>query len=177
MDIQSLFKYSFFYQGDSWDFFITLPDYDSSVYTLNYVFAKVNTPSFVVSSTVSTGTQFNFSVDSTVTSTYTPGLYYVSAYLTDGTGKKTTLGQSEILIKADISLAANGDPRTPNKIAFDDVEAALASGAGSDVIEYTVGGTTVKKNRQGLMDLRAFYLKRVRQEEGRLAITNTLYNL
>ena len=177
MDINSLFKYKTFFQGDDWDFIITLPEFDATVYTLTYVFAKANVPSFSITSLPDNGSTFTFSVSNAVTSTYTPGLYYVSAILTDQAGKKQTAGQSEIQIKADISKAVNGDPRSQNKIALDEVEAALAAGAGSDVIEYTIGGRTVKKNRQGLLELRTFYLMRVRKEDGIPAIQNIYYNL
>lgn len=178
MDITKLFPVTQFYQGDDLSFNISLPDYDPSNYSITYLFRKLNTEPFTITSTPAVNGSFLMEVAATITADYTPGLYYVSAYFIEtATGKKTTAGQTEIQIKADISQLTNYDPRSSNKVALDAVEAALASGAGSDVIEYTIGGTTVKKDRKGLLALRAFYLQRVKAEDGKPAIGNILYNL
>jgi hypothetical protein len=178
VDITKLFPVTQFYQGDDFSFNIYLPDYDSSLYSITYVFRKLNVDAFSITSTASLDGSFLMEVNATTTSDYIPGLYYVSAFLTEtATGKKTTVGQTEIQIKADISQLTNYDPRSQNKIALEAVEAALASGAGSDVIEYTIGGTIVKKDRKGLLALRAFYLTRVRAEAGKRAIGYIYNNL
>jgi hypothetical protein len=176
MIVQDLFKNNMLYQNDDWDFSVFLPDYDCATWTLQYAFAKKDMEPFTIQSQAGTGSYFRFVVAAANTNK-TPGLYVVTCSILDQTGKKTTLGQSQVTIRADLSLAENGDPRSPNRIAFDDVETALASGAGSDVQEYTVGGTVVKKNRAGLLALRAFYLGQVRQEAGVPAIGVIKYYL
>lgn len=164
------------YQGDDWAFTVYLPDYDSSVYTLKFSFASKGIIPFTIQSQAGQGSTFTFSVSATETTSYIPGNYLVTASLLDGT-KKTTLGQNEVSILPDLTLVENGDPRHPYRIALDDCEIALASGAGSDVQEYTINGTTVKKNRAGLLALRAFYLSRVRQVTGVAAIRNINFYL
>ena len=155
---------------------ISLYNYDSSLYTLSYNFKKLGADTITLVATSVSGS-FTFSVTSATTATYTPGLYYVVASVVEtSSGNKTTLGQTEIQIRPDLSTF-NGDPRTAYKVALDDVEAALASGAGSDVQEYTVGGRTVKKNRTGLLELRNFYLQRVRVEDGKSTIGTISYYL
>jgi hypothetical protein len=177
MDITKLFPNKIFYQGDSWEFSLNLSGYDSTLYTCSYVFKKAGSDTFSFSSTAGSDGSFAFSVASSVTATYAPGLYYVVAYLTElATSKKFTAGNTEILIKPDL-LTFTGDPRSINRIALDDVEAALASGAGSDVSEYTIGSRTVKKNRAGLLELRNFYLLRVRAEMGISNLGQIFYNL
>ena len=171
MDLTKVFPFNRLYQGDSWKIETFLTDYDPAIYTLTYTFSKLGVTSFTISSTPGNGL-FNFYVSHTVTTNYTPGLYYVTAKVIDSTGDIFTLGQAEIQVMADPATVT--DPRSPNRKALDDVEAALAAGAGSDLTEYTIGGTTVKKDRKGLLELRAFYLRRVRNEEGRPAI---YYNL
>ena len=165
--INSIFSFPVLYVGDDLAFSINLYDYSPSIYTLNYTFAMRGETPFTITSTAGT---FDFTVANAVTALWTAGIYTVTAFLLDGTGKKTTLAQSEVTVRPDLSQVATGDPRSANRIALDDVEAALAAGAGSDVSEYTVAGTTVKKNRAGLMTLRAYFLKRVRAEQGINAI-------
>lgn len=89
--------------------------------------------------------------------------------------QRITLGSTEITITPDPTLSSGGDPRSINRKALDDVEAALAAGAGSDVTEYTVAGTIIKKDRAGLLALRAYYLGQVRAEQGKPSI-GTIFN-
>ena len=176
MQLSKVFPIASLIQGDFWNFIVSLYNYDSSLYTLTYTFKKLGADTITINATSINGS-FTFSVASATTAAYIPGLYYVVASIVEtATGNKTTLGQTEIQIKPDMSTF-NGDPRTPYKIALDDVEAALASGASSDVQEYTIGGRSVKKNRAGLIDLRNFYLARVRAEDGKSTIGNIYYNL
>ena len=151
--------------------------YDSALWTCTYVFRIAGQPAFTVVSTPAGDGSFSILATATTTATRTPGRYTVTALLSDGSGNKYTAGQTEIEIKPDVSILANADPRSANRKALDDVDAALAAGAGSDVTEYTVAGTLIKKDRAGLLRLRAFYLLRVRAESGKPAIGNILYNL
>lgn len=178
MDINKVFPKNTFFQGDTWKFNVSLLDYNATSWTLTYSFKKTDVDPFTITATMDTDGSFLFNVASTLTADYIPGMYYVVAKITNVlTSEVYTVGRTEVQIKPDISLATNCDPRSTNKIALEAVEAALAAGAGSDVIEYTVGGTIVKKNRDGLLKLRAYYLAKVRQEDGKPAISNILYSL
>lgn len=174
MNIQDVFPVREFYQGDTIDLKLILTEFTSGTWQITYTFKKLGLEAFTVTSQTSPDGAFWFSVPAADTADWTPGLYYVVATISDGT-KKFTLGQVEIQIKAD--LASVEDPRSLNRKCLEDVEAALAAGAGSDVQEYTIGGTSVKKNRAGLLALRAHYLKRVRAEDGKASIGNVLYRL
>lgn len=176
MQLSKLFPITSLIQGDFWNFQVSLYNYDANLYTLTYTFKKMGSDTISMIAVNESGS-FAFSVASATTSTYAPGLYYVVASIVEiATGNKTTLGQTELQIKPDLSTF-NGDPRSAYRIALDDVEAALAAGAGSDVQEYTVGGRTVKKNRLGLLELRNFYLQRVRVEAGKSTIGTIYYSL
>lgn len=175
MQINNLFPCREFYQGDTFSFNLRLTDYDPNVWTVTYYFAKAES-SFNFASTATSDGSFLMEVQATTTATYAPGLYYVSAVLTDTNGNKFTAGQTEILIKPDVTKFS--DPRSANRIALDAVTAALASAApGAGIIEYTVGGTTMKKDYKSLLALRSFYLKLVRQEDKKPAISHIYYNL
>jgi hypothetical protein len=156
---------------------LKLLGYDSTLWTCTYIFRILGSPSFSVASTPAGDGSFTVASPAATTATRLPGRYTVTALLTDGSGNKYTAGQAEIEIKPDVSILANSDPRSANRKALDDVEAALAAGAGSDVTEYTVAGTVIKKDRAGLLKLRSFYLLRVRAESGKPAIGTILASL
>ena len=59
----------------------------------------------------------------------------------------------------------------------DECEEAIRAGAGSDIVEYTIGGRTVKKNRQGLLEMRSYFLKLVKKEEGIGGIQSIYFSL
>jgi hypothetical protein len=167
--IEKVFALPELTQGDDCVFSIRLGELSAADYTLSYVFKRNGLASFTITSTNNTG-EFLFSVICAVTSTYTPGNYYVAAYLIDGTGLKTTIGQSELCIKPNLASDGLLDPRSHYKQMFDDVEEALMAGAGSDVVEYSIAGTTMRMNRESLLKLRAFTLQRVKMEMGISAI-------
>ena len=176
LDIQRVFPSRTFFQGDTWSFRVILPNYDANDWTVTYTLRKQGQPAFTIVSSPAIDGTFLMEVQASVTATYAPGLYYAAATISDG-ATRTTLGQVELLVKADLATVPSADPRSANRKALEDVEAALMAGAGSDVVEYTIGGTTVKKDRPGLLALRSFYVLRVRAEDGKPALGNVLYSL
>lgn len=174
MDINYVFPARSWFQGDSISFSLRLKGFVPSEWVVTYTFKRAGAPSFSFSSTPAIDGTFLMEVSATDTAHWTPGNYYLVATISDGT-RRFTLGQIEAQVKPDLSIVT--DPRSANRKAFDDVEAALAAGAGSDVVEYTIAGTTVKKDRPGLLALRAHYLARVRAEDGKPALGNVLYSL
>jgi hypothetical protein len=172
MNIRELFGFDTLYQSDDWVFNIRLFDYDSSVNTLTYTFKIAGAAPFSLVSGPSGDGTFAFYIPAATTDTYLPGLYYVSAVLNGPNGPSgevitTTLGQTQTQIKANLTLEGTNDPRTSNRIALDQIEAALLASAGSNVVEYSTGGTTIKKDRDWLLKQRAFYLHRVQMENGK----------
>ena len=176
MDINAVFPEKAWFQGDTISFRVVLTDYNSALWTLTYVLLRSGQAAFSFASVPAADGAFQMTVLAAVTAAYTPGTYTLTARLTDATGTRITLGKTEATIWADLSLLV-GDPRTTNRKALDDIEVALAFGAGSDVIEYNIAGTQVKKDRAGLLRLRAHYLLRVRAEQGRAGLANILYAL
>lgn len=175
MDIRALFPFQVLVQGDSWEIPVRLTDYDSSVWTLSYVFRLAGKPATTLASTPGDDGAFVISATTEQTAAITPGLYSVAAILTSGT-KRITAGATGIEVMPDLTSEDLADPRSLARRALDDVEAALAAGAGSDLVEYTVAGTVVKKDRAGLLALRAHYLQRVRTENGRPALGQILHS-
>ena len=176
MDINAVFPERAWFQGDTISFRIVLTEYDPSVWTITYTLLAMGQDPISFSSVPSDDGAHLMEVDATTTAGWAPGTYYLAATASNALGMRHTLGRVEGTIRPDLSTLTT-DPRTPNKIALDDVEAALAAGAGSDVVEYTIAGTAVKKDRMQLLELRAFYLHRVRAEQGKSAIGSILYNL
>ena len=167
---EDLWKHTGFFQGDDVTFSVDLPILSdvSGSYTLYYVWARQGVTAFIWQSTPVVGDLqgFSFYIPAATTAAYVPGNYYITAYLISNTdGTKHTIGQREGFVKPNPMFVA--DPRSPNRKALDKVEQALAEGAGSDVIEYVVGGKTIKKSRPQMLQLRAYYLNRVKAEEGR----------
>lgn len=176
MDINAVFPQKTWIQGDTISFRVVLTDYNSTLWTLTYTLLRLGHAAITFMSTPSGDGAFLMSVLASDTAKYAPGTYTLSAHLSNVAGERITLGKVEGTIWADHSTLL-GDPRSANRKAFDEVEAALAAGAGSDVTEYNIAGTQVKKDRAGLLALRAFYLVRVRAEQGKPALGNILYNL
>jgi len=175
----SVFKNNVYQAGDDWLFYINVDSFslDTTGYTLSYVFKKQGLAPIIITSSSVAGNIFTFSIPAATTTAYKAGLYTISAFLTSPLGIKTTLGYSEALIKADLTAEGVNDPRSPNKKALHDIEKCLADGAGSDVQEYTIGSTTMRLDRKGLLDLRAFYMQRVRMEDGKPSIGSVYFNL
>jgi len=163
------------YQGDDWIFDCILSDYPATNYSLVFEFAKKDCSPFSITATPSADFH-HFNIPAVTTNSYKPGKYYVSAVVIAlDTNARKTIGQKEALIKA--NLANVSDPRTPNRKALDECEEAIRAGAGSDIVEYTIGGRTVKKNRQGLLEMRSYFLKLVKKEEGIGGIQSMYFNL
>lgn len=167
------------YQGDDWVFDVTMqdPDADYTGCTLTYTLKTGTNAPITIASTGLTNNIFSFSVPAVTTATFPAGKYYVSASLVNALGQKTTLDTTEISIRANLAALGTTDPRSLYQQALDDIEACLAQGAGSDVQEYTIGGSTTRLDRKGLLELRAFFLQRVRLENGQDAIGSIYFYL
>ena len=176
MDQNKVFTVWSLGQGDTWDFYIYLDHYDPAVWTAKYIFQKACQENIEITSTPGEGQSFLFHVPAATTLAYPPGTYTVVAQISNGTDRYT-LGTAEIIITPDPATMSGGDPRSFYRRALDDCEKALAEGACSDVTEYTIAGTTVKKDRAGLLKLRSWYASNVRAEQGKPAIGKVLYSL
>lgn len=172
--IEKVFKLPRLYNGDDWSFHVHLGEISASQYTLSYVFKKNEVLPFTITATNDNGS-FLFTVPNATTSTYVPGRYVISAYVIDSNNFKTTIGQSEIYIQPNLATENTQDPRSRNRRALSEVEEALAACAGSDIVEYSIDGTTYKMDRRKLLDLRAFYMQRVRIEDGKSGIQTISY--
>ena len=163
-DHHNLWRHLTRYQGDDWIFEVDLLNHSAGEYTLTYQWANLKGGPFSMDSSAD-GDSFSFNVPAATTAGYLPGKYRVQAVLTNlSTGTRHTLGIQEGQVLP--SLLTVADPRSPNRKALDVVEAALTAGAGSDIIEYEVGGKKIKKSRPQMLQLRAYYLQRCRVEDG-----------
>ena len=157
-------------QGDTFSVTVDLSagGYSSSQYSLKYTFKRANTASFSITSTANPNGTYLMYATAAVTEGFAPGNYAVVATITNSvTAERFTLGQIEMVIAADLtSSAAAFDPRSPNQIQLDAIDAALAKCFNDALVEYTVGNRTFKKNKLELLKARQFYALKVRKENG-----------
>ena len=163
-------------QGDDWIFTVKDLHQPPGSFDLTYQWARAGVTSFSLTATSDDAGDYSFNVPAATTTAYTPGAYRVAAILTDtATGTRHTLGIQEGLLLPNLATVA--DPRSPNRIALDAVEAALAGAApGAHICEYQVGGKIFKRKIEELVRMRAYYLQRTRIEDGKY-MSHIYYNL
>lgn len=136
---------STFRQGDSGTW-VDLPltdvngvEYDSSLYSLRYVFAGPSAPLVLTATT--DGNSWQTNITTVQSAALTPGLYWWELQVL-ATGIRVTLAAGEITITPDLALQVAGyDQRTTAEKALADAEAALSvfQASGGRIQSYTIG--------------------------------------
>ena len=170
MDVSVVFPVTTFVQGDTWSLNVDLSDYgyDATLYTLSYTLKIAASSPITITSTANPDHTFLMKVTAATTETYLPGNYLAIAQIhTIATGEKYTVCTTQIIVQPDLTTSLSAfDPRSPNQIILDEINAALALCFGDAVVEYTIGGRMVKKNKMELLKAKMLYTKLVRSENG-----------
>ena len=158
------------HQSDTWNFIVNLPEYLPNYFTLTYVIKPALSGASLSFSSIPWPDNTNYHqilVANTLTATYPAGPYSAQCFAVEtATGYRTTLGQTELRVLADLALiSATADTRSKNEITLDAINTALAADLTNTIVEYSVGGRTFKKNRTELLKLRHIYEFAVRKEK------------
>ena len=166
-------------QSDTWSIILCPAGYSPQSYTISYVIVKASggTPQTFVSAPLpSDPSQHQILIPSTTTTSFVPGEYSIQVYAIEiATGNKTTLGNTQVRVLPDLSLAANVNTKTLNEQTLDAINIALSQNLTSTTVEYTVAGRAFKENRTELIKIRNYYVNLVRKEKGLLQGTNIYY--
>lgn len=152
--------------GETLQFVKSLSDYPAtSNWNINYSFRGQSSTKIDFSSTAS-GKDHSVNIAFATTAAWLPGIYSGVGVVTDGTTAKVIwTGQLEILPNL-AAMDGGIDTRTPNRIALDNVRAALAGRASSTVMKSEVEGTTLERISHGdLIKLESYLAVKVRNEE------------
>ncbi len=153
------------YAGDTINWNIALPDYPATEgWTLKYK-AVCAAGFFAIASTAS-GSDHAVSVAKDTTAAYTPGTYTLAKYVESAT-ELITLAELTLVVKPSLSGATAAlDNRGHVKKVLDAIEAVLEGRAGTDQMELTIDGTTLKRTPVNeLLTLRSKYLAYWKQEQ------------
>lgn len=160
-------------QGDTWSWTVTLTDYPASTYTLKFAAKTFGQLAISWTSTAS-GLNHVISVSSATTAAFNPGDYDLVVYAIKG-AERTTIATGGITITPDFLTAQ--DTRSWAKRCYDAINATIEGRATSDELEYTIGGTTIKKMAvTDLLKMRTYFKNIIRKEEGKLPINSILVN-
>lgn len=109
-----------------------------------------------------------FSLTSTVTKTYAPGLYAWVAFSLDSAGDRDELSQGQIKIQPDPAGTNPSDPRSRNQRILANLQALMEGKSLDDVTMYKIGGRELTKLQPTeLMKWIAVYEARVKNERAR----------
>lgn len=157
--------------GDLWAWTEALPEFPASTYSLRYIFRNALIPSspLIVDSFADFSAHV-ISVPSTSTSALVAGDYmvYVQA-VTLATGDVQTLCQGKVTLSpnpTDVS-AAPADARSKWVIAVEKLEAAIAGDNTAGVLEYSIGGRTLKRMpTKDRLEALAYCKRQLAKEQG-----------
>lgn len=152
--------------GDTWEWNRALTDYPASAgWVLTYAFRSASAYFNVTAS--ADGDNHAVSVATTTTDDIAKGRYYWQSYATKGS-ERYTVGSGVLEVAANFAgTAAASDQRTHARKMLEAIEAVLEDRASNDVMEYSIGGRSLKRiPRAELMRLHAYYRNQVAVEEG-----------
>lgn len=151
--------------GDTWAWKKALSDYPASTWVLSYALRCA--AGYVNITASADGDNHSVSVAAATTAVYAAGRYYWQSYVTSGSTRYTV---AEGVLEVEGNYAATSaaaDKRTHARKMLEAIEAVLEGVATSDVLEYSIGGRSLKRmSRQDLIKLHAYYKGQVGAEEG-----------
>lgn len=152
--------------GETLQFTKHVPDYPATNgWQINYSLRGSASTKIDFSSTAS-GIDHSVAVAFAITAQWLPGIYSGVGIITDTvTAKVIWTGQIEILPNL-AAMDGGTDTRTPNRIALDNVRAALAGRASATILKSEVEGTTLERIPHAeLIRLESYLAVKVRNEE------------
>jgi hypothetical protein len=165
-------------QGDSWNWQRQFAEYPSNLYQLKYVF---NSPSnrFVLDGTLSTGAPitadadgqtFDIAATPTQTADCIPDTYQMIAVLvgianTTAAGAQVTLPLQDVRVAPNVAGAQGPvDTRSNAKKNLDAIEACLLGNTDPTVVEYTINGRMLRRNRAEAIKEREYWKNEYKAE-------------
>ncbi len=158
--------------GDSLNWTRSLPAYPAGEgYTLHY--ALFNATAAYTIDSVADGDDHLVNVDGTETSSWTPGRYDWTAYVTGPNGFRQSLFGGTMVVTPDLSSGAPYDGRSHARKMLDAIEAALEGRATADemdLIKAQFGERAVERRSADLIVARNKYRTEVETEERAAAL-------
>jgi len=161
--------------GDSAKWSESLPDYPASAGWSLKQRLLWSSGSGITLNGIAQGDAFEFTVTMADSQNWTAGKATLVQWVEKGV-EKITLGQKEVTILPDLSVAVNHDGRSRNRKALDDAEAALANYVASGqlhVAEYEIAGRRMKfRDAEQIQKLITHFKTEVAKENAALALLN-----
>lgn len=149
-------------------------NYTSVGYSLTY---ELRGPASLTLNAVADGQGWRTTLNTTSSSTLTPGLYSWAAYI-KATGVRITAGSGELTVSADLSAVSGVfDGRSAAEIALAAAESALATFKSTSglVKSYTIGGRTMQfQDATQILGIISYWRGRVLNEQHTKSIKNGL---
>jgi hypothetical protein len=138
------------------------PAFPATSWTLN---AVIRGPQQINLTASADGTDFVISALAATTETWTPGTYWYSLRVTNGTSTQE-IGTGQLTVIADLAtVTAPYDGRSQFQIALDAIDAVIAKRATVDQQRYKINERELWRTPVAeLLTLRAYYATKVRQE-------------
>lgn len=153
--------------GDSKTWLKILPDYKASEdWVLHY--ALFNGSGAYNFAAVAEGEDHRVDLLASITSTWTPGRYDWTAYVTRGAEEREVVDGGQFIIGADPSSGQPYDGRTHARKMLDALEAVIekrATGSDLDLIRGTYGERAVERDPEKLIVWRNQYMREVESQE------------
>jgi hypothetical protein len=155
------------YAGDTVKFRNTFPDYSAADgWTLSYVFRNQDSAADLTAIDVSgAGTEYTVTIPKTATAKWKPGKYKWLAYITKSP-ERFTIARGDIEVLPDPGSGKAADERTQSERMLELLRGALEASAGNDVVEYTISGRVVRRDRSEVLKMEKEYAWRVARERG-----------
>jgi len=141
--------------GTTWQWKYSLSDYPASSWTVTFYFLLSTGTTTFNAVAADDDDDHLVTVAAGTTAGYTPGNYKWQAYAVHADGRKCLVanGCSEVLQDFSISQA---DPRSPTRVIFDALEAAILGSATRNVLQTEINGKKIQ--RMSLSELRENYI-------------------
>lgn len=151
--------------GDTWSWKVNLSDYSPTAYTLKYFLRGASTLDLTATPS-SSGTGFDLTAASAVTSPLAGGPYAWQLCVFDVSNNRTELARGTVDIVADIAVQEAGiDLRSFNRQMLDAIQKVLLGTASRVEAEYQVNGRMLRLyDRETLVKLEGKYAWRVQNE-------------
>lgn len=153
------FEPSVIVAGDNVQWTRVFDDYDPVNYTLSYALMPTSgTVIKIAAGNYGDNKTFLVNVAGATTEAWAANKYLWQAYITDGSGNRTTLFTGRLEIKADFNTAAVADYRSTVQITLENLYAVIQGKANADQQSYTIRGRSLSRMQpKELLDWLDFY--------------------
>lgn len=165
--------------GDTLDFQTSVDGYPATDgWTLKYYLTPrtVGTQILLTAATASDGQSYRVQISPATSAGYAPGTYDWRARV-EKSGAEVTIEQGFLEIQAKVAGLTSSDNRSHARKVLDAIEALIETKGTADVMEYSIGGRSIKKmTTQDLLPWRDRYRWEVADEEAAKRVADGLGN-